>query len=274
MHKSIPKIPILTLLLLAILIVCGAFIASTASAATTFKPSLVFQKIGESSGSELVYFTIRVDNFSPIIPADDDSETSEDNGSGVLTIQDFLSADADWGILYAHVSDGDGNLSPVECDIASALTCQIRNILGRHLNESQDDFVTGYAEIRIYGVLSKCGPIHNLALMFGGGNTLPKSASADASYPCPATPTPVPPTPTTPPSTPTAPPSTPTVAPPTATPSRIVPLPPNTGTGMAADEQDIPIGIMILSAIAMICSASIALGWHFLDRHHHHHRKG
>ena len=209
------------------------FTLATQATAEAPPSSITFTKVGEGTGSEVMYFTLRADNTAAVIEDDEDSETSEDNGSGPLLIQDFLPDGAYWYLLSAEVHDGDGNNSDLDCVVEdTVIACNVRNILGQHLNKKQSAFVHGYVEIVIYGVAKKCGTFDNVALLMGAGS--PRTARASASFPCPATPTAIPT------STPT---SAPTLVPPTATPQiivvtatptstptvRLAPLPPNTG---------------------------------------------
>ena len=206
-----------------------AAVAVSAQSPPTPKPSLTIQKVGEATGSEVVYFTITVTNVG-------NSQTDQS-----VLVQDALSADAYWFLLGAQQSDGDDSVNATDaCKLVpgtpagAQLVCQITDpLLGRHLNEDEDDFVYGSFTVHVYGIARKCGPVTNTAWFLYG--TQIKSSTAEVAVPCPATPTPT--------ATPTQPPPTQTPIPPTATPvivvitatptatptQRVAPLPPNTG---------------------------------------------
>lgn len=234
--------PITAVVMTMVALALALAVITIGSAAATPKPELAFTKVGHSTGSEVVYFTIRVQNNSPLVEPDEDTEsqTAESLDSGPLLVQDFLpEGNGIYYLLAANVYDGEAGIAPtpLECVTENAvIACNIPNIRGQHLNRAQSAFVNGYAEITIYGVLNRCGVVTNTALLFGGGSTLPRSAKATAQFDCPATPTPTA-TPTSPPATPTSTPtatSTPQVIVVTATPSPtaiFIPKPPNTGTG-------------------------------------------
>ena len=264
--------------ILAAVMAIGAFASQWHDArAAKPPPTVTFTKSAESPGGNVIYFTIRVENQSPINPDDGKSDTSEDNGTGTLLVQDFIPDSGSWYLLDARVFTGNDDAvgSKLDCVPSdTVIACNIENILGRHLNKKQDDFTNGYASIVIYGVLNHCGPVTNTALLLGLG-PIPRSATATGEYPCPATPTPSP-TPTfTPTNTPvnTPVPNTPTNTPtsvPTSTPTqiRIAPLPPNTGDSQPSDQSasDIPLYSAILGGAVLAGLAAYIGGKYMLSR--------
>ncbi len=231
--STIPRLVILTMI--AIVVALAGVLVAVAQATPTPTPvpapNLVIDKVGANSGSEVVTFDITVTNIG-------NSQSSQ------VLIHDSLSPDAYWFLLGATQTDGD-NVSNIteQCKLVpgnpsgGTLVCDVTGIRERHLNTAQDDFVFGSVKVSVYGIARKCGVIENTAV-FIHGLTI-RSDSADATVPCPATPTPVPPT-STPTPTVVAPTATPVVviitATPTATPTqRIAPLPPNTGDTLTTD---------------------------------------
>lgn len=170
---------------------------------------LSFAKSAQVDGNR-VAFTLTVQN-SGLAPSDSQ------------TAQDTLPAGGDWFI----VSDSMG------CDLTTSalagrmlLNCGPFIVPPRHINEAGDDFENGVNQVTVSAVL-ECGTYRNTATF-----NFVEQRSSTVSIPCPETPTPTPTqAPPTPTATATPPPPTATATVPAATvsPTRNVPLPPNTG---------------------------------------------
>ena len=225
---------ILTLAVSALLAL-GLFtaLAETPTPAPTPAPAvLTFQKFASPSVVNIgqpVTFTILVTNTGgtpAIVQATD-----------LLPLGDQFSL-FDWGVTQSTFTGG------------CAMTLNFLSCGGivpaRHLGAL--DYENGTALVAVTGFARECGNVTNYARLFSSP-AIELTTGATVQILCPATPTPVPPTPT-PTSIPTVTPVPPTSTPPptavaTATPAsvgvaptvsatlpRLVPRPPNTGSGM------------------------------------------
>jgi len=255
---TIPRAVLVTVIVF-VLALSGVLVVSAQATPTPTpipKPNLVIDKVGTASGTEVVDFTITVTNIG-------NAPTSDD-----VIVQDTLSQDAYWFLLGATQSDGNTGADVTsQCKLIAGdpaggtLICEFANIVSRHINVAEDDFVYGSVTVHVYGIARKCGVIDNTAL-FIHGLTI-RSDSDSVAVPCPVTPTPTA-TATVPPPT-----QTPVVvvitatptntAVPTATPTkRVAPLPPNTGdtppsdnsSGLGLDWLIITLGVLSIAFAA------------------------
>jgi len=167
---------------------------------------------------ELIGFTIRVSNTGNL-----DSGANE---AGNVTVQDTLPflRDVTWVLGASTFTD---------CQINNnVLTCYSTNIVRRHVNEAETDFVNGEASVDVWAIATVCGTYSNNAIMIYKGK-VQSTGLRSISVPCPVTPTPATPTPVPP--TPTATIPYPTEAPPIIIIREVTPVntprPPNTGSG-------------------------------------------
>jgi hypothetical protein len=240
------RIPILALILAVAFAMLPLFMISLVRAQSTDPPvAVAFSKNCVTDG-DVVFCQLRVSNTSALIPPEDDSDTAEEQVVTGLSVRDFFPSSGTWALYsainYSGDDQGTGFIDNCTTDDVGIL-CDVPLVRGQHLNEAGTAFVTGYADIVVYGQLAGCGIVENNAIMFG--LTFPAIADDTAGTACPtpvpptATPTQIPPT-ATPTATAIAPTSTPIVgvtpvAPPTTRPP--APLPPNTGSSMNADSE-------------------------------------
>lgn len=224
MTHRLARASLLCTLLVVAFLAFAAF--RTADAQSAPVPNLSFSKSAvDSVPGGTVAYTLAVTNSGS---ADSNSQT----------IQDDLPAGFEW-----FLGESTMKCSLDTEDGAQVLHCGPFVVEQRHLNETASDFVNGLAFVTVYAEAQACGSWPNTALLRDdetGKVTSSTLAILDVTCPTP-TPTPVTPTatPTSPPAataTPTFP-ATPAIIVVTATPTpfRIVPLPPNTGTGPGTD---------------------------------------
>lgn len=170
-----------------------------------------------------------------------------------------------WTLSEESWSEGD-------CSLADNVLTGSGYIEARHINDAQTDFENGQARCVVVAQVAPCGSYSASPYIIHAGeeqSEIIAGNTASWSRACPApvpTATPVPPTPTATPVPPTltntAIPPTPTpavivvTATPTATPFRIAPLPPNTGTG---SDGGTPLFTGVLLILAVFIATPLAL---------------